>query len=165
LRIFHQYGYECHGIEISRDNLHNALEYAEKNTMNLVILEGDMRELPYEDSSFSFVFTHHSVFHMRKTEIRRAVDEMRRVLTPEGLLFINLPTMEREDRMHGKKVGKGEYESKHGNEVVIHSYFEDEEADFYFQAMKYVQKRKYTIFKSEGWGEGISMLEYIMRKS
>ncbi len=164
LRIFHEHGYECYGIEILKSQITAAAKYAKKNNMKLEIIEGDMLELPYDDSSFSFVFSHHTVFHMLKVDIKRAIDEMRRVLAPGGLLFVNFPSMERDDRMEGKEVGKGEYESRHGNESVIHAYFENDEADAFFEGMKVIQKKKYQIFEADGWGAGISMIEYITRK-
>ena len=164
LRIFYEHEYECHGIEILKEQIDAAKDYALEKSLNLQIIEGDILELPYEDSGFSFVYSHHTVFHMMKVDIKRAVDEMRRVLVPEGLLFINFPTMERGDRMHGKEIGKGEYESMHGDESVIHSYFEDDEADPFFEGMEIVHKMKWKILKTQEWGDGISMIEYIVRK-
>lgn len=123
-----------------------------------------MLKMPYADSSFSFVYSHHSVFHMLKVDIKQAIGDMRRVLAPGGLLFVNFPTMERGDRMSGKKVGKGEYESMHGDEAVIHSYFEDDEADVFFEGMEFVHKMKWKILKTQEWGDGIAMIEYIVRK-
>ena len=146
-------------------NSHSNHGIALDNSIYLHLVKGDILELPYEDSSFSFVYSHHTVFHMVKVDIKRAIDEMKRVLVPGGLLFVNFPTMERGDRKHGKEVGKGEYESMHGSEAVIHSYFEDDEADTFFIGMNIVQKMKYQIFEAEGWGAGISMIEYITRKN
>ncbi len=164
LRIFHEHGYECYGIEILKEQVAKAAEYSKNNNIKLDIIEGDMLELPYDTSSFSFVYSHHTVFHMVKVDIKRAIDQMKRVLVPGGLMFVNFPLMDRADRMEGKKVGKGEYESVHGDESVIHSYFEDDEADDFFEGMQIVHKMKYNLLKSEEWVDGIAMIEYILRK-
>lgn len=164
LRIFHEHGYDCYGIEILKEQVVEAAKYAKKNDMKLDIIEGDILEMPYTDSSFSFVYSHHTVFHLLKIDIKRAIDQMRRVLSPGGLMFINFPLMDRADRMEGKEVGKGEYESKHGNESVIHSYFEDDEADPFFNGLEIVHKMKWKILKTQEWGDGIAMIEYILRK-
>ena len=49
----------------------------------------------------------------------------------------------------------------HGIEERIHSYFEDDEADVFFDGMEIVHKMKWEILKSEEWGYWISMIEYI----
>ena len=165
LRIFYEHEYECHGIEINKSRIAQAEEYALDYGIDLNIIEGNMLELPYEDYSFSFVFSHHSLFHLLKADIKRAIDEMRRVLVTGGLLFVNFPPMRDEDRIDGKEIGKGEYGWMHGIEGHVHSYFEDDEPDAFFKGMEMVHKMKWEILKSEEWADWVSMIEYILRKS
>ena len=165
LRIFYEHEYECHGIEIEKSRIDQAEEYALGNSCYFHIIEGDMLELPYEDSSFSFVYSHHTIFHMLKADVKRAIDEMRRVLVPGGLMFINFPPVRPKDEIDGKEIGKGEFGCMHGIEGHIHSYFEDDEPDAFFEGMKIVHKMKWKILKSEEWVDWISMIEYIVRKS
>ena len=62
LAIFHEHGYECHGIEISKSRMKTAQNYAEQNKLNLNIILGDMRTLQYCKASFSPSFAKLSSF-------------------------------------------------------------------------------------------------------
>ncbi len=66
LRIFYEHEYECHGIEIEKPRITQAEEYARDYGCNFEIIEGNILELPYEDSSFSFAYSHHTMFHLLK---------------------------------------------------------------------------------------------------
>lgn len=47
--------------------------------------------LPFEDSSFDLVETHHLIEHLDTEDARKALIEWRRVLSPEGHLFLSCP--------------------------------------------------------------------------
>ena len=97
---FFDYGYETHGIEISEERLLAAQDYCIENELDLDIREGDMRQIPFEDESMSFVFSYNTIFHMTKQDIGTSMAEMQRVLKPEGLCFVNFLSMD--SQTHGR---------------------------------------------------------------
>jgi ubiquinone/menaquinone biosynthesis C-methylase UbiE len=139
---FFDYGYETHGIEISDERLKNALEYCEENELDLDIRKGDMRQIPCGDESMSFVFSYNTIFHMRKDDIGIAMDEIKRILKPEGLCFVNFLSVDSQTFGVGEEVGKGEYIDKRNGENVLHAYFEDDEPDPYFVGFEVLHKEK-----------------------
>jgi ubiquinone/menaquinone biosynthesis C-methylase UbiE len=139
---FFDYGYETHGIEISDERLKNALEYCEENELDLDIRKGDMRQIPFGDESMSFVFSYNTIFHMRKDDIGFAMDEINRILKPEGLCFVNFLSVDSQTFGVGEEVGKGEYVDKRNGEDVLHAYFEDDEPDPYFVGFEVLHKEK-----------------------
>lgn len=127
LGLFHSFQYETAGIEFSDQQIQRAAEFEKKENINLNIRKGDMRELPFSDHSFSFVYSYNSVFHMPKSDIKKSINEMKRVARPGGLLYVNLLTENDTGFGTGEKVGHGEYlQEEHGGQV-IHSYFSTEE--------------------------------------
>lgn len=48
----------------------------------------DMNGLSYEDESISYIYSYHTIFHIKK-DITKAVHEIKRVLKPKGICFIN----------------------------------------------------------------------------
>jgi ubiquinone/menaquinone biosynthesis C-methylase UbiE len=139
---FFDYGFETHGIEISDERLKNALDYCEENELDLDIRKGDMRKIPFQDGSMSFIFSYNTIFHMTKEDIGVAMDEIKRVLKPEGLCFVNFLSVDSQTFGKGKEVGKGEYLEKHNDKEDLHSYFEDDEADPYFDGLEILYKEK-----------------------
>jgi ubiquinone/menaquinone biosynthesis C-methylase UbiE len=139
---FFDYGYETHGLEISDERLMNALEYCEENELDLDIRKGDMRKIPFGDEAMSFVFAYNAIFHMTKADIGIAMDEIKRILKPEGLCFVNFLSIDSQTFGTGKEVGRGEYLEKHNNEDALHSYFEDDEPDQYFTGFEILHKEK-----------------------
>jgi len=165
LAIFHQEGYKCHGIELLDSQIERAKAYEREHNMNFNIIKGDMRNLPYENESFSFVFSHHTVFHLCKKEVARTIKEMERVLMPEGLLFVNFPSYECRGYGVGEEKEKGEFVIDIEGEEVLHSFFKDDEADKYFQNFNIISKKKWVLLKNEGWVDGMAMIEYVGKKN
>ena len=165
LRIFHQDEYKTDGIDNSDSQIDRANNYAKENTIEFNIIKGDIRELPYEDESFSFVFSHHTIHHMPKAEIEKTVNEMKRVLRPGGLIFVNLPSIDSASYSEGEEVVNGEViQIEADGEKVIHCFFDDNEADAFFSNCEILSKKKWKLLINSGWSHGLSMIEYIAKK-
>ena len=105
-----------------------------------------MRELPYPDGSFSYVYELESMCHLTKADTRKAIAEMTRVLKPGGLLFAHFMSMEFWPLM-GKEGKPGEFAGIESGAPVIHSYFEDAEVASCFAEHDVVWKEKrFTYF-------------------
>jgi ubiquinone/menaquinone biosynthesis C-methylase UbiE len=50
--------------------------------------EGDLLELPAKDGEFGAVVALYSIIHLEPSELRRAFQEIHRVLQPSGLVFV-----------------------------------------------------------------------------
>jgi len=165
LAIFYREGYKTFGIDISETQIKLANNFAIEHNMKFNIIKGDMRKLPYDDASFSFVFSHHTIYHMLKIDIANAMKEMTRVLRSGGLLFVNFPSVDSASYGEGEKLGEGEYQQVERNsEKVIHSYFGDNEADVFFEKLLILSKNKWKLQINRGWSDGISMIEYVVQK-
>jgi ubiquinone/menaquinone biosynthesis C-methylase UbiE len=161
LRLFSSYGYKTTGIEIDEEQLNAAKIFSKKNQMNLGIINGDMRHLPFNDNQFDCAYSYNSIFHMKKDDIEKSIHELKRVIKPSGLLFVNFLSID--DFMHGqgKELGKDEFEEL---DLVIHSFHSDDEADQYFTDMILIRKEK-RIVKREFEGQYINQvfIDYILQ--
>jgi len=71
------------GIELDSDAVKIALEN------NLLVIEGDMKKMPYVQETFDIVTAPGSIEHFPETEL--ALQEINRVLKHGGLLLLNVP--------------------------------------------------------------------------
>lgn len=75
------------GLDREAAELEQARRYAEQQRVaNVEFQLGNVYELPFPDSSFDAVFAHAVLQHL--SEPMRALDEMRRVLKPGGLIGV-----------------------------------------------------------------------------
>ena len=165
LSLFSEYGYETHGIELNSKQLEKANIYASKKSQNLNIERGDMRKLNFENEYFSFVYSYNSVFHMTKSDVLNSINEMKRVLKPEGLLFVNFLTTKDHRCGTGVAMGENQYEQMDDYIPVIHSYFEEDEPEKYFNKMKILYKESRVlerIFEGKKIRQGF--VDYIVKK-
>ena len=58
------------------------------------VTRSDVAALPFSDASFDAVICSSVLYHQWVKDVARALDEVRRVLRPGGLLLINLPAYE-----------------------------------------------------------------------
>lgn len=78
---------DVHGMDLNPKKVERAL------SKGLKIKEGDMHALPYEDNQFDVVYSSHSLEHCHDPV--KAVAEIKRVLKPDGDVFIVLPFPDR----------------------------------------------------------------------
>jgi SAM-dependent methyltransferase len=77
---------EVLGVDLDADVVEAARPSAPENVMLEV---GDVRKLPFEDGSFELAVCFEVIEHVEEPE--RVLDELRRVLGPDGLLLVSSP--------------------------------------------------------------------------
>ena len=164
LSLFNMHGYKTSGIDFDPQQVKKANAYGLKNNQSLNVIVGDMTCLPYEDHSFDFVYSYNSIFHMKKDQIQIAISEMKRVLKPNGLMFVNFLSVDDFRCGEGPHLGDNQYEQM-DDEPVIHSYFDFDEAEVYFTDMTFVTKERRIIERIyEGNRIKQGFIDYILRK-
>lgn len=166
LALFAEHGYNTCGVEFDQRALDRAEAFEKENGMTLGIVNGDMRQLKFENEEFSYVYSYNSIFHMTKAEIGKAMNEMKRVLKPGGLLFVNFASVNDFRYGQDERAGEGEFLHLEGGELVLHSYYDIDEADKYFDGMEIIHKENRAldrIFEGEKIRQGY--IDYIARKS
>jgi len=165
LAVFYEYGYRTHGIEISEKQLRLAQQFCTDHSMELGILQGDMRQLPFDDESMSFIYSYDSICHMTKKEVAVAMQEIERVLKKGGLCFVNFLLVDEGHFAKSKPQGPSEVFIDDGNERIIHSFYKDTEPDGYFRNFTLVrrEKRRLELFR-EGRTNGWAEIDYIAQK-
>jgi ubiquinone/menaquinone biosynthesis C-methylase UbiE len=162
LSLFHQQGFATCGIEIQENALAEAQLFCRENKMPLNIIRADMRMIPFADESFGFTYSYNAIFFMTKPDIKSAIGEMKRILKPGGLCFVNFKsTDDPDDRIfcdtaYARRLLSSERFSK----------FEDDEADSYFKDFEILRKEKRSIDKKLKKGEKLkqAFIDYIARK-
>jgi ubiquinone/menaquinone biosynthesis C-methylase UbiE len=165
LALFAEHGYKAYGIEISDSQIKKANEFADMQGLELNISKGDMRKLQFEDESISYIYSYNSIFHMPKADIKKSINEIKRVLKPGGICCLNFLSKEDGCYGEGEKVGEDEFlQEEHGGKV-IHSYYELDEAEQSFNDMEILFKENRVlerIYEGEKIKQGY--IDYIIRK-
>lgn len=165
LSLFCEYGYTTMGIDCGPDQIQQADRFAASKGQALNIKLGDMRELPFGDESISYVYSYNSVFHMPKKDVSRSISEMKRVLKPQGLLFVNFLTTKDFRCGEGPVVGNNEYEQFDDDLPVIHSYYEEGEPEPFFADMQILYKEDRVLERMyEGNWIRQGFVDYIAKK-
>lgn len=166
LAIFSEFGYQTQGIDISKEQIERAKLFEKEHKLDLGIMEGDMKSIPFKDRSISFVYSYNSIFHMSKEEIGVAIKEIYRVLPIGGLAFINFASTRDFRATMGEKVRDGEYLQEEHGEKILHSYFEENEAENYFDGFKviYKENRIREGYAREDMKITLGFIDYIIQK-
>jgi SAM-dependent methyltransferase len=86
LEVMRSRGWMTHGVEISE-----AAARLGRESKNLQIYCGTLHDAKFPSESFDYVRSNHSFEHM--SEPNEALDEMYRILKPNGKLFIGVPNV------------------------------------------------------------------------
>ncbi len=160
LFLFYQYGYETYGIELEKKALANANRFCKKNDVPLNIIRGDMRQIPFRNRLFSFVYSYNAISFMAKPDIAVAMSEMQRVLKPHGLCYVNFQSVDDPDR---RPFCRNQFTLLLGSKRF--SRYKDNEADVYFRDFEIIRKEKRRIEKL-WYGRKITQvyIDYIAKK-
>jgi ubiquinone/menaquinone biosynthesis C-methylase UbiE len=133
LQLFYEYGYKTCGIEVAENPLKQAKNFCRENKIELNILKGDMRQIPFRSESLSFIYSFNAIFFMTKEDIAISMKEIERVLKSNGLCFVNFPSVDDPKRNTFCKSFLGS---------AGFSYYKDDEPDKYFGNFEIVHKEK-----------------------
>jgi ubiquinone/menaquinone biosynthesis C-methylase UbiE len=165
LALFSEYGYRTHGIDISVKQLEKSRQFCNDTGMELDIVNGDMRDLPFKSESMSFVYSYASICHMTKDDVGVAMQEITRVLKRGGLCFVSYCAAPDRCLCGTEPEKPGEYPIEEDGETGVHSIFHDTEPDRYFQAFTFLRKEKRQIEDTgEQGGKGWAELLYFAKK-
>jgi ubiquinone/menaquinone biosynthesis C-methylase UbiE len=147
LALFHQRGFEAWGIDTSDEQIQRAGEFCDEQEIELHLRKGDMRQIPFEDETFDYVYEHYSMCHLSKPDTARAIHEMYRVLKKGGLCFLGVISMDtRPKSFFGEEREPGQFWDEEQGELTLHSMFTDEETDQLVSAWEIISKEKRVIF-------------------
>jgi SAM-dependent methyltransferase len=108
-------GFDVFGLDVSRNALRALAPFR--------VVQGDARHLPFKAERFDAAVCYDVLQHLLAAERREAVGEMRRVLKPGGLLFIE--AFGKEDmRYGGTPVEPDTFRRQSG---IIYHYFDEAE--------------------------------------
>ena len=114
--------------------------------MDLNIRRGDIRDIPFEDGSLSFVYSINTIGHHSKTDVAVAMKEIERVLKSSGLCYVNFGSVDRPMPNIGQEIRKGEWRKVRDDGTEhFRSYYEDNEPDAYFDSFEILRKEKRII--------------------
>ncbi len=104
---------EVVGVDLDKD----VVELARRSAPAGVSYEnGDLLELPFEDGEFEYIVCFEAIEHVERPE--RALDELRRVLRPGGLLAISTPNRDvytPGNPFHLRELSPSEFEQELGS--------------------------------------------------
>ena len=166
LAIFAEHGYKTLGIDNNEKQIELAKEFGRNSSLELGITFGDMKHLPFEDGTISYVYSYNSIFHMSKNEIFQTLSEIRRVLPKGGLTFVNFASEHDARSTSGEQVSDGEYMQLEFAEHILHSFFKENEAEKYFEGFKllYKENRIREGYNQKGDSVKMGFIDYILEK-
>ncbi|WP_273320637.1 class I SAM-dependent methyltransferase [Vallitalea guaymasensis] len=165
LTLFWECGYKTYGIEYSDAQIKKAENFSKDHNIDLNITKGDIREIPFDDNSISYIYSYNTIFHLNKKDIAKGIREIKRVLKPGGICFVNFLSINDCDYGKGTKIGEGVFLQGEGDGEVIHTYYEIDEGDMHFQDMKILVKENRIlerIYQGEKIKQGF--IDYIVQK-
>ena len=91
---FAKAGFNTAGFDLSEESIRRTAEYAKAEKLDITLKVGDMLELPYPDASFDCILCRNVISHTDTAGMRQIVEELKRVLRPEGECYLTLGSKE-----------------------------------------------------------------------
>lgn len=165
LFLFYEAGYQTLGLEISDERLNMVTQFENERGIHLHVQKGDMRQIPFDTESISFVYSFNSIFHMERQGIIQSIREIHRVMITKGLCFINFLSIDDEEYGKGVKIAPRTFLQDEDGGKTVHTYFKDDEGDALFAGFYLLNKEKRIV---ELWRDQkihrMVFLDYIVQK-
>ncbi|MDK2833374.1 MAG: hypothetical protein PWR29_1341 [Methanolobus sp.] len=115
--------YNVVGVDVARNALSEARSYLARSDRHAECIASTLTALPFSDNSFEAVVCYGVMQHLFESERRLAVEEIKRVLKPSGILFIEVFGTD-DMRFGGREAEHNTFVRKGG---IIYHYFTEQE--------------------------------------
>ena len=90
LKTFAKVGFDCYGIDFSREMIKFAKEYCKKHDFKVKLKKARAEKLPFTSNSVDYILNIATLHHLNKKEQVKSMKEMQRVLKPKGLALVTV---------------------------------------------------------------------------
>ena len=91
---FSQQGFSVSSFDLSPEAVEHLRDWAKREYIDIDVQISDMLHLPYTDNSFDCLFAYHVISHTDTPGFLKIMNEIKRVIKPEGEIFITLCSKE-----------------------------------------------------------------------
>jgi SAM-dependent methyltransferase len=119
-----QMGLDAYGIDLSNEAIHMARQWAEDQNFldsENKIVQGDIRQLPWEDGSFQYSVSHGVFDSMYFSIAKQAFKEVARILQTDGLFYCDL--VSGDDSHHSREFSGEEVVETQHEKGTIQTYY------------------------------------------
>ena len=92
--LFAKYGFKVTAMDCSAEALDFLKQYRRDEKVDLTIKKADMEAMPFANDAFDCIFAMHSVGHSDTKGMNQILSEIKRVLKPNGTIFLTLCSKE-----------------------------------------------------------------------
>ncbi len=85
-RFFEDLGLKTYGVDLSPQMILAAKRFCKKGTFKVM----DMMDLKFKDQHFDGIWCNAALLHLKKTDVPKALKEMKRILKNNGVLYLGL---------------------------------------------------------------------------
>ncbi len=137
---FHKAGFSVLGVDISLSGLKLAHDWAQEEAADIPLVMMDMRaRFPFAASEFDGAFSTQVIHHAKLEEIRRTIEEIQRILRPNGLAFITV-TARKDEGGRFEEIEPGTFVPQTGSEAGLpHHVFTEEDLRYEFRTFEVLE--------------------------
>ncbi len=123
-----QKGFDVYGIDIAGEGVKKARHLLIEKGLPANLCIGSINRLPYTDNSFDSIISVRVIHHGRIEAIRKTIQEMERVLTSHGFIFVAVrKRIAKKERRPSKEIAPHTYVPVDGSEKdIVHYLFTKE---------------------------------------
>lgn len=143
--FFAENGFEVSAVDLSESSVEIIANEAQRRNLTIDVNVADMTDLPYRDEKFDCVICFHTIYHTNFVGVKKAIDEIYRVLNENGEAYITFNSKDnisfkKEDTIDGNTIiKKSEIE-----DGIPHCYVDEKEIEELLSAFEIVSLSKIT---------------------
>lgn len=88
LKTFAQKGFDCYGIDFSKEMIKYAKEYCKKHGFKVKLKKALAQKLPFKANSLDYILSIATLHHLNKEEQIKSLNEVWRILKPKGITLV-----------------------------------------------------------------------------
>ena len=88
--LFAKYGFKVTSVDISKDGLDYLRNWQKEEGVDCLCKIADMKKLLFASDAFDCIFAYHSISHCDTEGMKQVLNEIKRVLKPDGNIFCTL---------------------------------------------------------------------------